>query len=74
MEPGFDFLFNSYYEAVGPRHAPRARLLSRPSLDEVHRYRRAIDARVLEPLAHVSAVDVRARLELGLITNSSIRS
>ena len=36
LEPSFDYLFNSYYEAVGPRHPRAARgLLSRPSLDEV---------------------------------------
>jgi ergothioneine biosynthesis protein EgtB len=34
------YLFNSYYEAEGPRHArPRRGMLSRPSLDEVRSYR-----------------------------------
>jgi ergothioneine biosynthesis protein EgtB len=46
-------LFNSYYEAVGPRVARAHRgLLSRPPLAEVHAYRRAIDERMgrwLEP-------------------------
>jgi ergothioneine biosynthesis protein EgtB len=41
-------LYNSYYEAVGPRHARSARgILSRPSLEEVHAWRRAVDQRVL---------------------------
>jgi ergothioneine biosynthesis protein EgtB len=40
----FAYLFNSYYEAVGPRH-PRARrgLVTRPSSAEVGRYRRDVD-------------------------------
>jgi ergothioneine biosynthesis protein EgtB len=40
-------LFNSYYEAFGPRHPrPQRGLLSRPSLEEVHQYRRHVDAGV----------------------------
>jgi len=40
----YAFLFNSYYEAAGPRHArPRRGMLGRPSLDEVRAYRAYID-------------------------------
>jgi ergothioneine biosynthesis protein EgtB len=43
----FQFLFNSYYEAVGARHPrPQRGLLSRPSLAEVYRYRASVDERV----------------------------
>jgi ergothioneine biosynthesis protein EgtB len=43
----FFYLFNSYYEALGPRHPrPQRGLLSRPSVDEVWRYRRHVDAAV----------------------------
>jgi len=43
-DPAYGFLFNSYYEAVGPRHArPQRGLLSRPGAAEVGAYRGAVD-------------------------------
>lgn len=54
FDPRFAFLFNSYYEALGPRHErPRRGLLSRPALEEVHRYRRAVDEELGTVLAEL---------------------
>jgi ergothioneine biosynthesis protein EgtB len=68
FDPAFRFLFNSYYEAIGPR-VDRARrgLLSRPSHERVLAYRADVDARIERALA-TGALDptALARLELGL--------
>ena len=41
----FHYLFNSYYEGEGDRHPrPRRGMISRPSLDEIRRWRGAVDA------------------------------
>jgi ergothioneine biosynthesis protein EgtB len=54
FDPTFKFLFNSYYEGVGPQH-DRARRggLSRPSLDEVQAYRRHVDQAIERLLARL---------------------
>src|ERR1700758_5300589 len=52
FDPRFAFLFNSYYEALGPRHArPRRGLLTRPGLDEVLAYRAHVDDAMIEACA-----------------------
>jgi ergothioneine biosynthesis protein EgtB len=62
-DPDFNFLFNSYYESIGPR-VERARrgMLSRPSLERVMAYRDDVDQRVLAALANLD----HALVELGL--------
>jgi ergothioneine biosynthesis protein EgtB len=43
----FEYLFNSYYDAVGPRHARTDRgLLTRPTVNEIFGYRRRVDERM----------------------------
>src|SRR5882672_2484872 len=55
FHPQFGYLFNSYYDAAGPRF-PRGQrgLLTRPTLAEVNRFRTYVDAhmaQLLEPAA-----------------------
>ncbi|MGN6847962.1 MAG: ergothioneine biosynthesis protein EgtB [Sphingomicrobium sp.] len=60
------YLFNSYYEAEGPRHArPRRGMLSRPSLDEVRAYRAHVDEQLERALPSLgpAALDL---VELGI--------
>jgi ergothioneine biosynthesis protein EgtB len=54
--PAFGYLFNSYYEAVGPRHPrPQRGLLSRPAIGEVLSYRDAITTQVAELIESIDA-------------------
>ena len=67
FRPEFTYLFNSYYEAAGPRHArPERGLITRPGIEEVAAYRRHVDEAMLQFLA--SGVDdgVAALVGLGL--------
>ena len=63
----FDYLFNSYYDAVGERH-PRARrgMLTRPALDHVLAYRAHVDAAMEDLLSDGIADDLSDLIQLGL--------
>ncbi|HKP33605.1 MAG TPA: DinB family protein, partial [Sphingomicrobium sp.] len=62
----YAFLFNSYYEAEGPRHErPRRGMLSRPSLDEVRAYRAHVDEALEGALPSLPAVALEL-IELGI--------
>ena len=62
----FHYLFNSYYEALGPRQPrPQRGLLTRPSLDDVLAYRSHVDAAMGRLLAD-GAGDLAALLDLGV--------
>ncbi|MBT6086757.1 MAG: ergothioneine biosynthesis protein EgtB [Rhodospirillaceae bacterium] len=65
----FNYLFNSYYEQIGPRHArPSRGLLSRPALAEVLAYRRHVDDALAELASTPGGIAKKfvTLLELGL--------
>src|SRR5215475_2327654 len=70
VDPNYKFLFNSYYEAVGPRHArPERGLLTRPGIAEIAAYRRTVDEvmdELLAPGPDAGAAEVSALIELGV--------
>jgi ergothioneine biosynthesis protein EgtB len=67
FEPGFTYLFNSYYEALGPRHPrPRRGLITRPGLYEIMGYRRHVDGAMEKFLAGCDDQKITARVELGI--------
>src|SRR5256886_9032890 len=58
----YAYLFNSYYNAAGDMHRRDLRgLISRPTVDETHRYRSAVDAHIDNLL---SATDQKLRDEI----------
>jgi|YNPMSStandDraft_1061717.scaffolds.fasta_scaffold02129_6 Uncharacterized conserved protein, COG1262 len=70
FHPRYDYLFNSYYEAVGARHPrPQRGLLTRPTVREVYAYRAHVDAAIERIIAHSDAHTwkiIQPILELGL--------
>ena len=67
LDPRYEFLFNSYYNAVG-RQFPRARRgqLSRPTVAEVMTYRQHVDAAMERLLDSGGSDEVLRRLALGV--------
>jgi ergothioneine biosynthesis protein EgtB len=62
----FNFLFNSYYDSVGPRQPrPLRGLLTRPSLTEVLAYREHVDSAMAKLLNSGSSEQVLKLTELG---------
>ncbi|UZK68131.1 ergothioneine biosynthesis protein EgtB [Sphingomonas sp. S1-29] len=61
----FPFLYNSYYEAEGARHARNRRgMITRPTLDEVLGYRHAVDSALVAAIGDLPG-DALELIELG---------
>src|SRR5258707_15719018 len=70
FDPAFAYLFNSYYEAVGPRHPrPQRGMLSRPTIDVIAAYRDHVTAAMIRLIGRASQAEWQAAaplLELGM--------
>ncbi|WP_310047428.1 ergothioneine biosynthesis protein EgtB [Luteibacter sp. 3190] len=64
--PEWHFLFNSYYQSVGPMHSrPRRGMLTRPTLDEVRDYRSRVDEAIAERIVRHGDPELATLIELG---------
>ena len=66
FDPAYEYLFNSYYEAVGPRHPrPQRGLITRPGVAEIGAYRRHVSDAMAQLIdgGRSNATDL---IELGL--------
>jgi ergothioneine biosynthesis protein EgtB len=69
FDKAFAYLFNSYYEALGPRHPrPHRGLLTRPALSQVLAFREHVNAAMQQLLLNESKLsgEALALIELGL--------
>ncbi len=64
----YKYLFNSYYNSIGPHFdRPRRGVLSRPTVEDIFNYREEIDARLVELLNRIdSASPLLPVITLGL--------
>ncbi len=70
-DEAFNYLFNSYYEAIGDRHPrPDRGLVTRPGIAEIAAYRRHVDAALAKLFGSINDDAARAELapliELGI--------
>lgn len=67
FDENFEYCFNSYYEAVGPRHPrPFRGLLTRPSCAEVRAYRTYVDEALERLFEQGPDQDAAGLIELGI--------
>lgn len=66
-DPNFNYVFNSYYETVGTRVLRTDRgNLSRPSVDEIYKYRSYVDQHMLQFLKQEPGGELKELFLLGL--------
>jgi ergothioneine biosynthesis protein EgtB len=66
FDPAYEYLFNSYYEAVGPRHPrPQRGMITRPGVAEILAYRQHVSDAMVE-LLESGNNEIEAIVELGL--------
>jgi ergothioneine biosynthesis protein EgtB len=67
FDASFGFLFNSYYESVGPRQQrPERGLLSRPTIEHVWAYREHVDEEMQRVLERPPSAALEQVITLGL--------
>ncbi|MCH7609050.1 MAG: ergothioneine biosynthesis protein EgtB [Chloroflexi bacterium] len=70
IDPQYDYLFNSYYNAIGPQYdRPSRGLLSRPTVAEVYAYRAHVDRAMLvllEGASEAQMAEVGPAVTLGI--------
>jgi len=65
FDPAYNYLFNSYYNAIGERHPrPKRGLLTRPPLSEVMAYRVHVTETVADWLTHKDDAGILKLIEL----------
>jgi ergothioneine biosynthesis protein EgtB len=66
FDPAYEYLFNSYYEAVGPRHPrPQRGMITRPGVEEILAYRRHV-TEAMAGLIESNRSNSTELIELGL--------
>jgi ergothioneine biosynthesis protein EgtB len=66
FDPAFNYVFNSYYETVGARVIRTDRgNLSRPTVEEIYKYRKHVDAAMNEFLQNKLSKEIREIVVLG---------
>lgn len=66
FDPMFNFVFNSYYESLGARVIRTNRgNLSRPTVDEIYKYRKYVDSAMEQLLAQPLPADAETLVTLG---------